>query len=626
MPSTTQLIATAKAIINGTTLTRFNSIRLNQRFDNHHTFELSLSPDMLPDRPATVRINELAEKFVGESITIKLQQGLLNAGVVGAQQEQTFVGIVTAVRLTKTQNSTSAVLISGSSPTVLLNGNPTTRSFTELTLSDIVRKITGSVGLNSQVGPSNDVTIPYVTQYEEDNYYFLQRLAEAYGEWAYYDGNCFVFGKNGRVAGPALTLVNGRNLSDMEYSLRVTPFNFKATYYDYLSNTLLNVSSPGETVSGLQSYAKLALDKSEKLYKDKLTELRHQNHHTNTTLRESVKLKKSGQTNTLAVLQGRTPEMQLKVGGTVKVTDEVYGVASTQRGAALQETIDYGEFLITQLNHYLDARGIYQATFEGIPQDVAFPPVDYRISAPNAEPQPAGVKDTNDPEQLGRVKVQFAWQYEDNETTPWIRVANAMSSKEQGVYFVPEVGEVVFVDFEFGNPDLPFVTGSMYVGDKGPGPLFSPENTIKGIITKSGNHIIIDDESGKESIKIYNKDKRNSIELSLDGTHITIKSDGNLNLQAGGDINMKAGGDIKVATKKNLDVSATNMIQLLTDTGDIALVSAKALKLFANTELIGNGATVEVTASTKASIKANAQLELESSGPASLKGAVVRIN
>ncbi|MFN8349199.1 MAG: phage baseplate assembly protein V [Spirosomataceae bacterium] len=612
MPSTLQLIASVEININGLKINRITSLSISQPFDNHHSFEISLSPDMLPDKSSTVKLKELGDKVMGETVVIKLAQGeKAKDGTVSKQQTMVFNGIVTAVRLSKGSSTSNTIIITGVSPTALLSAGRTTRSFSKLTLEQIVNKVLKPYGdLKKNVRPEWKERIRYVTQYEEDNFHFLQRLAEDCGEWMYYDGQQFVFGKAGRVKGEEIVLKHAANFFDMNYSMRATPLNLNGFYYDYYTNTTYEAPSSAESVSGLNSYEQIGLNKSEKVFSDELIEIGYQNHRSTSTLKKAIKGKKSEQANKLAVLTGRTPEMEVKLGGVVKVTDTFINADNKV------ETIDYGSFVVTRLSHYLDSRGVYQCNFEAVPHDTDFAPVDYRIIQPNAEPQPAVVMQVDDKDSMGRVKVQFPWQKATNEKTPWVRVVNPMASKEKGMYFIPEVDEVVFVDFEFGNPDIPFVTGSMYHGDAKPGDLFNKNNNIKGIITKGGNHILIDDTEGEEKIRIFNKDSKNEIELSLDGgSHIRAKSNGTIFLEAAKGIQMKA-PKIKMEASDEWEVKA----------GKTLIKNDTSMEVSAGAELKAEGLTVDLNAQTTGSFKASTQLELDGGGMATLKGGMVMIN
>lgn len=605
MASTTQLIASVEITVNGLVIKRISSISLTQPFDNHHSFEISLTPDMLPVKSVKVDIKALAEKVVGEAVVIILKQGQRQEdGSMADKQTLTFNGFVSSIRLSKGSSTSNTIIISGVSPTAMLSAGRTTRTFTDLSLKKIVDKVLNPFGaLANTVSPTYDSPIHYITQYEEDNFHFLQRLAEDYGEWMYYNGQKLIFGKKGREKSTEVALKHGENIFDMQYSLRVAPLNFNGFYYDYFTNETFQAPSAGESVAGLGTYAEVGLGKSNKLFKDELIEIGYQDFREDSSLKKAIRLKKSEQTNKLAVLTGRTPEMEIILGDTIKVTDTFINADKEK------EVIDYGSFTVTHLSHYLDSRGVYQCNFEALPNDTDFAPVDYRIIQPNAEPQAALVIKVDDKHKMGRVKVQFPWQKADNEMTPWIRVVNPMASQEKGMYFIPEINETVFVDFEFGNPDIPFVTGSMYHGHAKPGALFSPENNIKGIITRGGNHIIIDDTEGKEKIRIYNKENQNEIELSLDGDNsIKVKSNGTIFLEAAKSIELKA-PKIKIDASDKLDVKA----------GKTQIANDQDMQISA-------GSDVKISAQASGSFKASAQLDLEGGGKAVLKGGVVMIN
>lgn len=634
MALTNTFTASTEITINGETIRRTNHVRIGQRFESHHDFEISVSPDMLSNR--AIKLKELAEKFVGKTAAITLRQGRLGA----TEQTQIFSGIVTSVRLVKGQSQSSVYLISGLSPTIQLAAGITTRSFTEKTLADIVGQVLKPFSFSSSFSPSNSTPIPYITQYEEDNFHFLQRLAEEFGEWMFYDGRSLIFGKSVRETSPTVALTHGSNLFDMEYSLRVTPLNFKAVWFNYEDHEgkILGVDSVNENVNGLSQFSNLMQDRSKEVFTDDLRQINFTNHADQNSLKKAVKLKKSEQTNKLAVFTGRTPEMELKIGGLVKITEPVFvdGVRT--------DTIDYGTFVVTRLNHFVDARGVYQANFEAVPQETDFAPVDYRIVTPFAKPQIAQVKDINDDLKLGRVKVKFIWQ-NTGETTHFIRVSNMMASGSKS-YFIPELGDLVMVDFEQGNPDLPYVSGSMYAnrpGENDPGQeLFKPDNHIKGIITRGGNHIIIDDSDGKEKIQIFNKENKNKIELSLDGgTHITVKSEGDINLLAGGDIKMKA-KNIDIKAEDDFKLNAGKNANIITDSNDILLSSGNAIieeatgsfSMDAGTDLGARGVNLNIDASANlkmkgkamASLKSDAMVEVQGSATAILKGGMVMIN
>ena len=48
------------------------------------------------------------------------------------------------------------------------------------------------------------------------------------------------------------------------------------------------------------------------------------------------------------------------------------------------------------------------------------------------------------------------------EMTPWIRVLSPHAGPNQGIQFIPEIGDQVLVDFEGGDAESPYVVGSLY--------------------------------------------------------------------------------------------------------------------------------------------------------------------
>ena len=635
--STNNYIGRAK-IVMGRTFNKFEYINISQGFGGHNSFEISFAPNMLSSEGSgdKIELKRWAEEFMGKQITIELMQGLKddksNTVIPVTSQNIIFKGIVTTIKMNKYIGNNGSILVGGSGPTMLLTAGATTRTFTEKKLSVVIDNVLSPFAglIKNDIKLSNDPILLYITQYEEDNFHFLQRLAEIHGEWMFYDGQTLIFGKP-ILKNNIVELSLGTNVFNFDYRLRVIPLNLEAQCYNYEKNQVFASSTDSESIKGFEGYNELIYNKSEALYKDKLIELGFQNATSESDLKKDVKHKKHERSNLFAKLSATTTDMNVVVGRLVKLKEPI-DIKDPTTGSVKKDEVSYGTFLVTKVNHSLDTRGIYRNTFEAIPHDKDLPPVDYNIISPQAKIQPAIVMKVDDEKGMGRVKVQFPWQKADNEMTPWVRVVNPMASKDQGMYFIPEIDEVVFVDFEFGNPDIPFVTGSMYHGQAKPGGnLFTPDNHLKGIITRGQNHIIIDDTEGKEKILIYNKDKKNKIELSLDGTHISIKSDGDININAGGDIKMKA-KNIMMEAEKDWKVKADHAV-IETQTGDIELIAGKDLNVSGVNATIAvmaemkiSGTIVEIEADVSAKFKASATLDIDGGAMATLKGAMVMIN
>jgi uncharacterized protein involved in type VI secretion and phage assembly len=68
------------------------------------------------------------------------------------------------------------------------------------------------------------------------------------------------------------------------------------------------------------------------------------------------------------------------------------------------------------------------------------------------------VTNNQDPEELSRVKVQFPWLSDDDESH-WAPVVTLVKEANQNIYEVPEVGSEVLVAFEHGDIRFPYVLG-----------------------------------------------------------------------------------------------------------------------------------------------------------------------
>ena len=110
------------------------------------------------------------------------------------------------------------------------------------------------------------------------------------------------------------------------------------------------------------------------------------------------------------------------------------------------------------------------------------------------------VTDVDDREKRGRVKVEFPWLADRNQS-PWARVATFMSGKERGSWFMPEVRDEVLVAFDQGDIDHPYIVGFLWNGvDKPPSQDITPK--VRRLRTVSGHTIEFDDRSGQERILI----------------------------------------------------------------------------------------------------------------------------
>ena len=135
-------------------------------------------------------------------------------------------------------------------------------------------------------------------------------------------------------------------------------------------------------------------------------------------------------------------------------------------------------------------------------QYIAYPLPLLDIRMRKASAQRAIVMDNFDPDRIGRVRVKFPWQKEDNQEnwSPWIRVSTPMASKDAGMLFTPLVGDEVLVDFENENVESPYVSGAFYSDSHRPSVLAQSQTNgkVKSITSTNGHHIAFFDNGSAE--------------------------------------------------------------------------------------------------------------------------------
>lgn len=254
-----------------------------------------------------------------------------------------------------------------------------------------------------------------------------------------------------------------------------------------------------------------------------------------------------------------------------------------------------GEYFVTSATHIMDSHG-YQTRFsisgrhpntlthllgagngQGVPgegQGLVFGVV------------PATVTNIDDPDDLGRVKVKYAWLGEIE--TWWARLVAPMAGPQRGFYCLPEVNDEVLVAFEHGDVHRPYVVGALWSSTDKP-PKTKSEAIASGkviqrvfktrvghlvvlsdkqseeqicVTSKSGHTVILDDKSGAEKITIKDKSGNNSLVIDSTANSMTIKVNGDFIVDAKGKVNIKSGTDLALKAGTAGKIEATTELGL----------------------------------------------------------------
>ncbi|EJQ0090607.1 type VI secretion system tip protein VgrG, partial [Escherichia coli] len=147
----------------------------------------------------------------------------------------------------------------------------------------------------------------------------------------------------------------------------------------------------------------------------------------------------------------------------------------------------------------------------------------------------------------GRVRVRFNWdRYNpaDQDSSCWIRVAQAWAGTGFGHLAIPRVGQEVIVDFLNGDPDQPIIMGRTYHQENRPPGSLPGTKTQMTIRSKtymgSGfNELKFDDATGREQVYIHAQKNMDTEVLNDRTTTVkhdhreTVKNDQTVTIQEG---------------------------------------------------------------------------------------------
>lgn len=581
---------------------KFVSLHLRQGFNRHHTFTVMvnyLSPNNT--------FQQTPEKFIGyigETASISFVHRQTG-------ESYDFEGIITQVEMVGSMGETGGVAIHGTSPTILYENNRTLDSWMDQSLSTIIKEVTQEYGkVNLVSNPKYATPIPYMAQYNESVFDFMNRLSALYGEWFYYDGTKVYFGKPDRDN--TEKIVYDMDLEEVRLVANLVPG--KSARYDYVAqeNKQHNADTPAKP-DGMNDLQSIAHSCSEKAYTAKTTSAADPHVTDKAELDEQMRIVKNASGANLLNIKGIGKTCRIRIG-------EIIDVSFPDR----MKLPPLGKFRIVGIEHEVRRDGHYSNSFVGVPDGTEHIPVP-DVKRPLALPELATVKENNDDKGQGRVKVAFDWQ-KNGKTTNWIRVQtpNAGVSgavpKNRGWVFVPEVGDQVMVSYEHGNPDRPYVTGSVFHSGSGKGG--DKDNKVKSIITRSGNAIVFDDETGS----IVITDQTGKQLIMLDGTDaITVMAKKSITL---------------TNEAESVIVMDDKSIGLQADT--IALEGRKSVTLLSGNECMVLSSEKSIISSSGTNIKQEAEkdydvaakngtvngvnLMIEGKGNVTVSGGIVKFN
>ncbi len=497
-----------KIVVEGTQIEHYLHFELRQSATEHHSFALILSHDSLGN--AQNHQLEDAQKLLGKRILITFTYKN-----IPDSPSRDFVGVITEVGFTTQESSLGNIVITGKSPTILLDSAAHLQSFggkqpvSLKTIADtIIKEGLDNGKYKSRVEPTYTGNISYACQYDETHYNFLARIAEAYGEQFFYDGKILHFGKLPTPEKP-INLIVGREINHLSVFMKAR--HVKRNMCGYNSSTHEKLTTGSTQISHKSSLAKAAYELSEKTFQTPSLRIAPLKASTNKDVEAAQKSTSGSLSVNVFTTSGTTTVPFLYPGCLVEM--DVRKPDST-------ESSYFTKLMIIEITHTTDALGNYIGNFKAIGADTGYLPTP-TFEIPNAEDQTATVIENKDPQ--GRVQVSFDWQMNGN-TSEWIRVmspdagSSEQVGKNRGFVAIPEKGDQVMVAFVHGHPDRPYVKGGLFHGKIGGGG--GSDNNIKSLTSKSGHTVQLNDGGG-----ITVKDKTGGNHVVIDGNNkITVTS------------------------------------------------------------------------------------------------------
>jgi len=446
-------------------------------------------------------------------------------------------GIITELSSVDVNGSAVGLHVSGVSHSIVIDDMKKSRAFKERSMDDIVLGIfaegPGEFYQRDSIKSTYLKEFQNILQYNETSFEFLKRLATRYGQWFYFDGMRMQYGQ---TKTSKTVLINGASLHSFKIQANMVSHKIALTGYDYTSGSNIQDASAKTTTGSKDSFASnVGYNQGTVTNAELSNGVYTVNAQNKDDIDEMVKLQTAGKDANSVYYSGIS----------------YFPIGLGQVFTIQNQTVQH-ELIAIEVIHHSEVHGNYSCEFKAIPADVAAPHYTNVHVFAKAESQPAQVKDNNDPEGLGRVKVQF-YGASGNAVSEWIRMIQPHSGAGKGFYFIPEIGEEVLVGFEGNNVQNPYVIGTQYNGQDKSGYADS-QNNIKAIHTRSGliikfteeesimiadtngNEIVLDTVGGNINITASNT-------ITMNAANIVINASESVTTSAGGNITESAGAD-----------------------------------------------------------------------------------
>ncbi|HEX3437316.1 MAG TPA: phage baseplate assembly protein V [Pseudacidobacterium sp.] len=462
--------------------TLWKDIQVRQALNEHWTCRIELR-NTLDEKPKV-------EEFIGQPLKVSTFSLLGEESVI-------FSGFIITAQLVYEVTGSYGAVVEAVSDTWKMDQATRHAYFQKKTASDAAKQVAGRYGLNITGAMPSGPELSYA-QWDETDFAFVLRLVDDTEAWL----RPSVSGDSPGIevqtefqSGPTVEWRQGEyGLVEWRAGAALRPLKMEGYHYDplpmesqYHSDVTDDVPFYGNAAESLVSSAKQQGTQLPAAYVVERHRSVNQGDYNQRLQRESRRALASS-----VVCHGLSREQQVRAGDAITVSG-LTGVDAT-----------YG---VTSCTHHWTPKG-YENSFTATPaqhwSQAVRPP---RPSLTGI--YPACVVANHDPHNQGRIKVRYWWQ--DESETTWVRLITGHAGSGRGSLMHPEIGDEVAIIFEGGDPERPYIVGSLWNGVQQPPTqgYWSPgslngsefdENNIKRFVTKSGHRITAVDSAGKETL------------------------------------------------------------------------------------------------------------------------------
>jgi phage protein D/phage baseplate assembly protein gpV len=492
----------------------------------------------------------------------------------GGPSQTLIKGEITALEPEFGEGTQATLLVRGYDRAHRLHRGTHSRTYLQMTDSDVAEKIAREAGLKARVDPTRQV-YEYILQYNQTYTEFLGERAQRAGYEFFVDDDTLYFKEPPK---------NGR-LLELEWGLELLSFSPRLTLVEQVDEVIVRGWDPKnrQVIIGQASRGQAEPKAGQKGSGAQLASTAFNN-----ARRMVVNRGVSSQTEADAQAQALCDEIS---GAFIEADGIAYGQPDLRAGRFVKLTAlgrrFSGTYFVTEASHIYRADASYMTIFSisGRRPDTLFALMER--ARPGAEcpggPVVGLVTNNKDPEGRGRVKVQFPWLSDEIESH-WARLVGLGAGPERGFFCLPEVNDEVLVTFEHGDVNRPYVIGGVWNGqDKPPLPTDQALDASRGQVhrrifkTRAGHSLTLTDgpdaslvleTAGGHRLTLADEkqqvvlETKNGLVLKMDDTkkEIVIEAPGNLNLK-GHKMKLEATAEMTLnAARVNINDGALEVI------------------------------------------------------------------